>query len=103
MAEENFYVRRSCRRRRWRDFQRVRGSKEIERNFKKFLGLAAVAARDLPRRRQVVGRNGVEESIRLKEKSNIRRRHDWKIFGARNVSVAEGVPENQIAVGNRTI
>ncbi len=69
-----------------------------------FLGLAAcVVVGGLRRRRKVVGRIGVEESVRFEQKPNVGRRHDRIVFRARNVGVTEGVPEYDIAIGHRTI
>ena len=51
----------------------------------------------------VVGRVFVEEVDGFEHKSEVAGGHDWPVFGAGDVEIAEGVPDDDIGVGDRAI
>jgi hypothetical protein len=52
---------------------------------------------------QAVGRILTEKAIRFQEESNISGRHYQAVFGSRNMSMSERIPENNICVLYGTI
>lgn len=46
--------------------------------------------------RNIIRRVLVKETVRLQQKAYVGRRHHRAVFGSRDVSVAEGVPEDNI-------
>lgn len=53
--------------------------------------------------REVVGWIVLEETLRLEHEAEICGGHDWVVLGARHMRMAEGVPQDQVAVDNRSI
>ena len=63
----------------------------------------AAACDLLGRRRHVVGRVAGEEAVGLEHEADVGGRHHRVVFRARDVGVAEGVPEDDVGVLDRAI
>lgn len=53
--------------------------------------------------REVVGWVVLEETLRLEHEAEICGGHDWIVLGARHMRMTEGVPQDQVAIDNRSI